>query len=811
MEEEGENEYILTGYPKPILYECTKKIIEQMEKNICKIKIGNIQGTGFFCKIPFPTKELMIPVLITNNHIIDDKILYKKDAKIQIDIKEKENIKYINLNDRLKYTNENYDITIIELKQEDYINNFLELDDIIINSVINDHNENKEYIDKTVYILQYPEGDLSVSYGNIIQIFEKDNYNFKHKCCTMDGSSGSPILNVNKNKVIGIHSKGYKNYNKGAFLNYAIKDFIDSHFDPINRFKLNLEYNINEILLEEIKKKFCLDIKNAKIEKLNFIEKYIGKEGFKELKELILYYKNKYNFNLETYNKKFLGLEFHKKLIEQMENSICEIRTRDIEIQETGFFCKIPFPTKENMIPILITNNHIIDDYILFKKDAKIQIYIKKEKYIKYINLNNRMKYTNKGNDITIIELKEEDNINNYLELDDIIMDDILNNIDRTEEYINENVYTLRFEKYEVLTSYGYIERIYNEKNYEFLYKCNAGYCSPIININNKVLGYHKYRKVRDKLKPFKDSPIGVFLNYPIKIFIQKFCYNNEKYEKILQNNLLVEKFNLIYKYIGNNIFQELESVLPRHYDFKLINDGFEYDEIRQIAYRMEKTVCKIKVGNKQGTGFFCKIPFPNLDKMIRVIITSNNILNKNLFENEIEISIGEEKDIKKLNLNNRIKYTSEIYNITIIEIKEEDDKGVLNYLELDKIIINDIINKEQKMKIFEGEGVCEIICDKNIYMMGYHEENLSVTYGISIIRERYEIKKFNFLFLGRIKGNSLGSPILIGYRNKVIGMLIKEYPSKFKRYGFKMLGVFLNYPIIEFIEQNCIKIKNSE
>ena len=41
--------------------------------------------------------------------------------------------------------------------------------------------------------------------------------------------------------------------------------------------------------------------------------------------------------------------------------------------------------------------------------------------------------------------------------------------------------------------------------------------------------------------------------------------------------------------------------------------------------------------------------------------------------------------------------------------------------------------------------------------------------------------------------------------------MLIKEYPSKFNLYEFKMFGVFLNYPIIEFIEQNCIKIKNSE
>ena len=39
------------------------------------------------------------------------------------------------------------------------------------------------------------------------------------------------------------------------------------------------------------------------------------------------------------------------------------------------------------------------------------------------------MKYTNEEYDITIIEIKEEDNINHYLELDDIILNDILNNI----------------------------------------------------------------------------------------------------------------------------------------------------------------------------------------------------------------------------------------------------------------------------------------------------------------------------------------------------------------------------------------------
>ena len=68
-------ESILTGYPNVISYECTKKIIEQMEKYICKIKIGQKQGTGFFCKIPFPDKNHMLPVFITNYHVINEQEL----------------------------------------------------------------------------------------------------------------------------------------------------------------------------------------------------------------------------------------------------------------------------------------------------------------------------------------------------------------------------------------------------------------------------------------------------------------------------------------------------------------------------------------------------------------------------------------------------------------------------------------------------------------------------------------------------------------------------------------------------------------
>ena len=210
--EEGENEGKITGYPTLIPYECNKKIIEQMEKTICKMKIGAKQGTGFFCKIPFPNKNNMLPVFITNNHIIDNNLLKLKDAKIKIDTKEETEIKEIKLKDRIVYTNEEYDITIIEIKT----------------------NNNEIYKDKTMYIIQYPDGDLSVSFGILNGIYEDKKYNILHKCETMQGSSGSPILNLKTNKIIGIHKKGCQGeYNFGTFLNYPIKDFIKQHFNKV--------------------------------------------------------------------------------------------------------------------------------------------------------------------------------------------------------------------------------------------------------------------------------------------------------------------------------------------------------------------------------------------------------------------------------------------------------------------------------------------------------------------------------------------------------------------------------------------------
>ena len=278
---ESNKESLLIGYPNPLSYECTKKIIEQMEKCICKIKIGKIQGTGFFCKIPIPNKNNMLPAFITTNHIINKEFLYQKDAKIFLDIKEKSYIKELNLNNRKKYTNEEHDITIIEIKENDEINNYLELDDIIINDILNNNNRNKEFIDKTLYIIQYPESELSVSYGILESIYEDKKYDFRHKCCTKKGSSGSPILNMS-NKIIGIHKECYKDsYNNGTFLNDSIKEFIRIYCSTNNN-EIDNNKN-NEKLLNEFNKKYKLNIEDIKIEELDLNSRNIGDEGLKDL------------------------------------------------------------------------------------------------------------------------------------------------------------------------------------------------------------------------------------------------------------------------------------------------------------------------------------------------------------------------------------------------------------------------------------------------------------------------------------------------------------------------------------------------
>ena len=159
------DEKYIKGSPNPITIEGTKRIFYQMENCICKIyKKNGINGTGFFCKIPFPGQLNLLPVLITNRHILDNKDLeINKIIEITInDDKEKRIIKIDN--SRIIFISQKLDVIFIEIKESiDKIYNFLNIDDDINND---EYILELTYRQKSVYILHYPNGGkIKVSYG----------------------------------------------------------------------------------------------------------------------------------------------------------------------------------------------------------------------------------------------------------------------------------------------------------------------------------------------------------------------------------------------------------------------------------------------------------------------------------------------------------------------------------------------------------------------------------------------------------------------------------------------------------------------
>ena len=173
-------EGLIKGSIDWITIEKTETILDQMKKCVCKV-IGNKIGTGFFSKISYQNK--IIPVMITNYHIVDDDFM-EKNKQIKISINDK--YQMMNINEKSKiYSSkkDEYDMMIIKLNENE-INNYLEIDEDIFNK-----DSETFYKNESIYILHYPNGGkVSVSYGYGIEIINE--YDIKHKWNTDSGSSG---------------------------------------------------------------------------------------------------------------------------------------------------------------------------------------------------------------------------------------------------------------------------------------------------------------------------------------------------------------------------------------------------------------------------------------------------------------------------------------------------------------------------------------------------------------------------------------------------------------------------------------------
>ena len=226
MEEENcIKEKELENSPKAIPLEEMIILVDLAKNHVCKItcKDGS-HGTGFFCNIEIGWNK-HLKVLMTNNHVLNE-----NDIKIGQTIKFSINNddKFFNIfidNTRKTYTNNYYDVTIIEIKEYDKIDekSFFDLDKQIF-----EENAYEIYKKCQIFLLHYPKGiKAEISNGTIKSITE-DNKTILHFCDTSGGSSGSPIINKANFKVIGIHKgapEGAKNYNLGILLKYPIEKY----------------------------------------------------------------------------------------------------------------------------------------------------------------------------------------------------------------------------------------------------------------------------------------------------------------------------------------------------------------------------------------------------------------------------------------------------------------------------------------------------------------------------------------------------------------------------------------------------------
>ena len=213
---------------------------ETISRSLCRIYISKSnKGTGFFCKIPTITtnNNKFFYCLITNYHIINENSLSMVN-QMNLCIRDKNYTLSLNKS-RIIYSNSEYDIMILEILNEDNLDNtyFLNINDYI----------NCSYINQEIYLLHNFNNSLSRG-----KILKASDIEFSHTC---KGSSGSPIINISQNKVIGIH-KGFSREkgNYGIMMKTIIKDLYNKEKILAHNYK-------NDKLINNIVKKnyyfFC--------------------------------------------------------------------------------------------------------------------------------------------------------------------------------------------------------------------------------------------------------------------------------------------------------------------------------------------------------------------------------------------------------------------------------------------------------------------------------------------------------------------------------------------------------------------------
>jgi ribosomal protein L7Ae-like RNA K-turn-binding protein len=252
---------------------------------------------------------------------------------------------------------------------------------------------------------------------------------------------------------------------------------------------------------------------------------------------------------------------------------------------------------------------------------------------------------------------------------------------------------------------------------------------------------------------------------------------NNQN--QIQENNKIKDGLNPIFGEISNkekNLNEKDEIIKEAHIDGHLYSMSLK--TMKFFCNQMETSICKIqKPNNIFGTGFICKIKSKNNLYKAPVLITCNHVLNENDLKigNEIDIVFNNTYYIKlKINKLRKI-YTNKDYDITIIELKKNDNFKEEDMLEIDENIFKEDYQNYKK---------------KQIYIL-HIPNGTEIRYSSEVIR--------NIDILGKIEhfcsteSGSSGAPIINFETRKVLGIHIGYNLNKKIN-----LGTLLNNPIAE-------------
>jgi len=724
----------IENYPRPITIEGSKKIISQMENNICKIyKKDGGKATGFFCKIS--SNNLEIPVFITNNHVIDDKYI-KENKIIKITLNDDKEDKTIQLIDGRKYyTNKDYDITIIEIQQEiDKIYYFMELDEKLFKE-----DSNEFYNNQSVYIIHYPQSDkAAVSYGIIGQI---NDHNINHYCYTETGSSGSPIINLLNHKIIGIHKEGSnkKYINIGTFLKNPIIDFINnpSKIKDIKKkdeIKKNEEFDIKKDKKVISNSTLSSNTTNTKKEMSELVDQQYGKKESYEMKINDL--------NIISPKQKYFPKGLKKCPFNCYINSLLQCFYYIPELR--NFFLETELDYSMTMC------NAIKDIMIGLKQLDGNNSFIQKKliNEIQSENIDNATDLINYIFDKITIELSEEENSSDS------------NNPNETR--IDDRDYMF-YEKYEeidfdiIINRYfiGLYEKEFKCKNDHFNYSFKSEYkiIFPLEEIsksikNNSNLSIYdcfEYYQRPQKIKSNKDSYNYINNNY--------LCISNRKKEYKIkrcfkckeEHLLLTEKIYLTPKILIIILDRGPNQKYKKPVKFDIILDLKKYMSGKKYEYSTKYKligVCSYLTlnGNCGSYISFClcdddKYYYFNDEEIKKVKPNNNNSYNYNCFcdgcpyilvYKRFEKSIEKIIKILKIYLDDMIKKINKDEN----KIKSEKKENMIKYT---------ITSKDKKNR-FDFE-------------IDFNSENLYIIIYIKELKNEKK-KEYKWNFLKSIKEN---------------------------------------------------------